>query len=439
MGNPFIAKCGRHTTTDSAVRAMDGECVACLKEQVAAKDAEIERLRGILRDAETVPMSEWATELAAMRENVAGTAALLGEAEARIEQLEGALRGVSRVGEALEVCLPGGEVGALDCARQLRIAELIARAALAPSVAPPQTYGGVAQSGTLEVADPGIEPLAEHQERRADNPEDAGVLTSPHLYPSPPRDGLPTLWPVRQVSMEEMVEKYPRDAAPPPGPERLDPRGAKYTTIEESNARFLATGDPDSIAAYWEERGRLSGLSQAAALVDGWHVSKGGYTELARTIQSLSPPAEPRTPQPPKAEVEEGFCPKRTDETHCNHWWDTEDTACCNCGHGAAPSPPLRVEPPRKSKQDVCTQCGVPYVKGRSCGVLGLSETCTVPPPHPRDAATPPVEPEEGPKEWCMRCYGRGRLENPSYSGPSEIDCPSCRPPPEPSKPGGAT
>lgn len=45
---------------------------------------EVERLRSILHDAETTPLAEWATELAAARENVAGTAALLKEAEAKL-------------------------------------------------------------------------------------------------------------------------------------------------------------------------------------------------------------------------------------------------------------------------------------------------------------------------------------------------------------------
>lgn len=28
---------------------------------------------------------------------------------------------------------------------------------------------------------------------------------------------------------------------------------------------------------------------------------------------------------------DEGFCSARTDETHCEHWWD--DQPCCACGH----------------------------------------------------------------------------------------------------------
>lgn len=29
--------------------------------------------------------------------------------------------------------------------------------------------------------------------------------------------------------------------------------------------------------------------------------------------------------------VEEGYCEKREDETHCVCWWEGE--ACCSCGH----------------------------------------------------------------------------------------------------------
>ena len=29
--------------------------------------------------------------------------------------------------------------------------------------------------------------------------------------------------------------------------------------------------------------------------------------------------------------MEEGFCPERGDETHCNCWWDED--ICCACGH----------------------------------------------------------------------------------------------------------
>lgn len=29
--------------------------------------------------------------------------------------------------------------------------------------------------------------------------------------------------------------------------------------------------------------------------------------------------------------IAEGFCPKREDKTHCEHWWD-DSAPCCNCG-----------------------------------------------------------------------------------------------------------
>jgi hypothetical protein len=32
------------------------------------------------------------------------------------------------------------------------------------------------------------------------------------------------------------------------------------------------------------------------------------------------------------ATLEEGFCPQRQDESHCECWWD--DGECCNCGYG---------------------------------------------------------------------------------------------------------
>lgn len=30
------------------------------------------------------------------------------------------------------------------------------------------------------------------------------------------------------------------------------------------------------------------------------------------------------------AAVDEEYCPKREDATHCRHWWDCEP--CCACG-----------------------------------------------------------------------------------------------------------
>jgi len=59
--------------------------VAELAEQLASSQSEVERLRGILHDAETTPLSEVATEMAALRENCAGVAALLNEATAEVE------------------------------------------------------------------------------------------------------------------------------------------------------------------------------------------------------------------------------------------------------------------------------------------------------------------------------------------------------------------
>jgi hypothetical protein len=55
-------------------------------------EAEIERLNKIIHDADTTPHSEWAPTLAASRENVEGTAALLKEAEAQIELLKSAIK-----------------------------------------------------------------------------------------------------------------------------------------------------------------------------------------------------------------------------------------------------------------------------------------------------------------------------------------------------------
>ncbi len=33
----------------------------------------------------------------------------------------------------------------------------------------------------------------------------------------------------------------------------------------------------------------------------------------------------------------EGYCDKREDETHCEHWWDGEP--CCSCGHDQPKEP----------------------------------------------------------------------------------------------------
>ncbi|MEI6726164.1 MAG: hypothetical protein WCN81_08085 [Actinomycetes bacterium] len=65
------------------------------------QDFELEKLRAIVHDIETKPYSSWASELACMRENVEGTAALLREAEkerdalkARITAYEAAMNDV---------------------------------------------------------------------------------------------------------------------------------------------------------------------------------------------------------------------------------------------------------------------------------------------------------------------------------------------------------
>lgn len=52
---------------------------------------DVRRLRTLLHDADATPLAEVATELAAARENVAGTAALLAEANAEVERLKAML------------------------------------------------------------------------------------------------------------------------------------------------------------------------------------------------------------------------------------------------------------------------------------------------------------------------------------------------------------
>jgi hypothetical protein len=59
-----------------------------IRKTLATVVAERDKLFDQLHDVDATPMSEWAAELAAARENVEGTAALLREAERRAERAE---------------------------------------------------------------------------------------------------------------------------------------------------------------------------------------------------------------------------------------------------------------------------------------------------------------------------------------------------------------
>lgn len=57
---------------------------------------EVKRLEALLHSADTTPASGWASELAAARENVSGTAALLSEAQAEVDRVTLALNNIIR-------------------------------------------------------------------------------------------------------------------------------------------------------------------------------------------------------------------------------------------------------------------------------------------------------------------------------------------------------
>jgi hypothetical protein len=78
--------------------------------------------------------------------------------------------------------------------------------------------------------------------------------------------------------------------------------------------------------------------------------------------------------QTPWGEPHQGYCHKRQDETHCEHWWDGEP--CHDCGAQASPD---------------CEACG--------------EKTCGHAPDCPADSAEPPCgncgEPEDTHPTFC--------------------------------------
>lgn len=46
---------------------------------------------------------------------------------------------------------------------------------------------------------------------------------------------------------------------------------------------------------------------------------------------------ERECPAPRTCDIEAGCCPNREDQTHCVHWWEDENGACCSCDAGRRP------------------------------------------------------------------------------------------------------
>lgn len=55
----------------------------------------------------------------------------------------------------------------------------------------------------------------------------------------------------------------------------------------------------DDVIAAAEAKGRAEGLREAANLVSGWHIKRGGYSVLAEEIRALAAPPDPWTPALP--------------------------------------------------------------------------------------------------------------------------------------------
>ena len=92
---------------------------------------------------------------------------------------------------------------------------------------------------------------------------------------------------------------------------------------------FSAHVPDDRSWAPFVARGQFLMLPHPSGLCRIWS-EPGRFAQAREAVRDFT--AEPLVSQ--ADQVEEGFCPKRADGTHCVHWWDG-DAACCDCGHGA--------------------------------------------------------------------------------------------------------
>ena len=82
-------------------------------------------------------------------------------------------------------------------------------------------------------------------------------------------------------------------------------------------ADALATARAEADAAGYA-RGREDGLREAANLVSGWHIKRGGYSVLAEEIRALAAPPDPwRAALPPQVYAPEPTPGPRVPLTSC--------------------------------------------------------------------------------------------------------------------------
>lgn len=88
-------------------------CPSCLSYALGDAQEQVRRLNGILHDADATPLAEVASEMAALRENVAGVAALLEESQEEVRALTALLeRSRAREKEALDMVFKASTGGA---------------------------------------------------------------------------------------------------------------------------------------------------------------------------------------------------------------------------------------------------------------------------------------------------------------------------------------